>query len=159
MQQFQNYLTNQYQQPIYQPMQNPYMDRIQMQNQQMTQTQMPGMNQGMLARMVDNFENITANDVPMNGGALFVKNDGSEIQFRQWTSQGTIEKTSYLAQKSNLDSQMIKSSTEEEKLILGANKEVLEGILNKVDMLSDKIDEILKQKPTSRGKKEVLNDE
>ena len=156
MQPYQNFLNNQ---PVYQnPYQNPYMDNRPMNLQQYQQSLQPT-NQGMLTRVVDNFESITANDVSMQGGSLFVKNDGSEIQLRKWTSQGTIETTSYLPQNSILDTQTIKLSTEEEKLKFDAFNDVLEGIQTKVDMLSDKIDEILKQKTTSRSKKEVSADE
>lgn len=154
-----NYSTNnipQYQQPIYQ---NPYMDNRMANLQALQQSLQPMQSQGLLTRVVDNFDTITANDVPMQGGGLFVKNDGSEIQLRQWTAQGKIETTSYLACKSNLDANMINSSTEEINSLYGANKEVLEGILNKVDLLSDKVDEILKQKTNPRSKKEVIADE
>ena len=47
-------------------------------------------------RTVNDFNEITANDVPMNGGfAYFPKNDMSEIQLRRWTPQGTIETISF----------------------------------------------------------------
>lgn len=154
-----NYSTNnipQYQQPIYQ---NPYMDNRMANLQALQQSLQPMQSQGLLTRVVDNFDTITANDVPMQGGGLFVKNDGSEIQLRQWTSQGTIQTTSYLAQKSNLDSEVGKISSDEEKLKFSAFNEVLEGIQTKVDSLSDKIDEILKQKTTSKSRKEVVADE
>lgn len=100
---YQNYSMNsyqQYQQPVYQQMPNPYMDRMQqLQNmQQQLNTpqiqpvqQMQQMFQGLSGRIVDDFNVITANDVPMDGnGAIFVKKDGSEIQVRNWTAQGTI---------------------------------------------------------------------
>ena len=66
--------------------QMPYMDQLSQyrQTQQIPQPQLSG-------RFVDAFESITANDVPMDGnGAIFVKRDGSEIQVRNWTAQGTI---------------------------------------------------------------------
>ena len=154
-----NYSTNnipQYQQPIYQ---NPYMDNRMANLQALQQSLQPMQSQGLLTRVVDNFDTITANDVPMQGGGLFVKSDGEQIQFRQWTSQGTIQTTSYLAQKSNLDSEVGKISSDEEKLKFSAFNEVLEGIQTKVDSLSDKIDEILKQKTTSKSRKEVVADE
>ena len=34
---------------------------------------------------VDNFDDITANDVPMENGAFFILNDGKEIQYRHWS--------------------------------------------------------------------------
>lgn len=156
MQQYLNYSMNnypQYQQPMYQPMQNPYMDRFQqLQAQQMVPTQMPGTNQGLMARMVDNFESITANDVPMSGGALFVKSDGSEIERRVWNADGTISKTSYLPQIGDLKTQTIKISNEEEKLKFEAFNDVLMGIQEDIKTINDKIDKI--SRPT-RAKKEV----
>lgn len=103
MQTYPNYSMNgysPYQMPIYQQsyqpqmMQQPYMDRMaQLQNmQQNLQSQAPSPSiPGLVGRLVEDFNVITANDVPMDGnGAIFVKNDGSEIQLRNWTAQGTI---------------------------------------------------------------------
>ena len=154
-----NYSTNnipQYQQPIYQ---NPYMDNRMANLQALQQSLQPMQSQGLLTRVVDNFDTITANDVPMQGGGLFVKNDGSEIQLRQWTAQVKIETTSYLACKSNLDANMINSSTEEINSLYGANKEVLEGITESLNNLHEKIDKISKQNTTSRAKKGEIADE
>lgn len=160
MQPWQNYLTNnypQYQQPIYQPMQSPYMDRLQqLQAQQMVPTQMSVVNQGLIARVVDNFDSITANDVPMSGGALFVKNDGSEIERRVWNADGTISKTLYLPHIDDSGTQTIKISNEKEKLKFDAFNEILEGIQEDIKILSEKIDKI--NKPT-RAKKEASEDE
>lgn len=163
MPQFPTYLMNnctQYQQPMYQPMQNPYMDRLQqVQLQQMVPTQMSGANQGLIARLVDSFDSITANDVPMNGGALFVKNDGSMIEYRSWKADGTISKTSYLTHIDDLDTQTIKVLNEEEKLKFDTFNEFLEGISKKVDYLSEKLDELVNPRQTSKNKKEVRVDE
>lgn len=47
-------------------------------------------------RMVNGFNEITANDVPMTGGfAYFPKADGSEISVRHWNNNGTISQTVY----------------------------------------------------------------
>lgn len=156
MQQYLNYSMNnypQYQQPMYQPMQNPYMDRLQqLQTQQMVPTQMSGANQGLMARVIDNFDSITANDVPMSGGALFVKSDGSEIERRVWNADGTISKTSYLPHIGDLETQTVKISSEEEKKKFEAFNDVLRGIQEDIKTINDKIDKI--SKPT-RAKKEV----
>ena len=62
-------------------------------------TQMAGANQqqiGLNGRIIDDFNILSANDVPMDGnGAIFIKKDGSEIQLRNWTANGTIQTTSY----------------------------------------------------------------
>lgn len=83
----------------YQPMQNPYMAQMgqyqqsfQPQVQQVQQQQPVGLN----CRIVDDFNSIVANDVPMDGnGAFFVKRDGSEVQHRNWAANGTIVTTQY----------------------------------------------------------------
>ena len=97
MQQFPNYWTNsyqQYQQPMQQmqPTINPYMQQF----QQMNQTNQQFLQSSVAGRFVDDFSAITANDVPMDGsGAIFVKKDGSEIQVRNWTANGTIASKTY----------------------------------------------------------------
>lgn len=89
-----------------QPINNPYMERMnQLQNYQqslqMQPSQMSGANQqqpiGLNCRIIDDFNMIVANDVPMDGnGAIFMKRDGSEMQWRNWSANGTIVTTSYL---------------------------------------------------------------
>lgn len=82
-----------------QPVQNPYMAQMgqyqqnfQPQLQQAQQQQPTGLN----CRIVDDFNSIVANDVPMDGnGAFFVKRDGSEVQHRNWAANGTIVTTPY----------------------------------------------------------------
>ncbi len=82
----------------YQPMQNPYM--AQMQYQQNFQPQVQQIQQppqiGLNCRLVDDFNAIVANDVPMDGnGAIFVDRNGTEMQWRNWTPNGTIQTIVY----------------------------------------------------------------
>lgn len=81
--------------------QQPYMDRLAglqqyqqtLQQPQMVGTQMSLPNQpiGLNGKMVDAVEQITANDVPMDGSvAIFPKKDMSEIYLKSWTPNGTI---------------------------------------------------------------------
>lgn len=94
---------NPYQQNNMIPMQNPYADRMaQLQNYQqnlnMQPTQMSGTNQqqGLIGKVVNDFAEITANDVPMSGvSAVFPKADMSEVQLRAWTPSGTIQTITY----------------------------------------------------------------
>lgn len=95
--------TNQYQNAG-QPMQNPYIDRMnQMQQyQQNMQIQQPQFQMqspqppGISGRVVNDFSEITASDVPMNGSAAFFpKSDGAEIQVRAWSPNGTIQTVIY----------------------------------------------------------------
>lgn len=79
--------------------QNPYMDRMAQlqQYQQSLQPQVQQQFSGLNGKIVDDFNSITGNDVPMDGiGAIFFKNDGSEIQHRVWNAtNGSIITTSY----------------------------------------------------------------
>lgn len=55
--------------------------------------QNPAPYMGISGRYVNTFEEITANDVPMDGkSALFIKNDMSEIEARAWTPNGMINR-------------------------------------------------------------------
>lgn len=98
-----------YQPPYQQPYQPPMQDRMaQLQNQYQAavppmyppmQIQQPqqGMSANymqapqMVGRFVNDFSEITANDVPMDGRcAIFAKNDLTEIQARAWSAEGKI---------------------------------------------------------------------
>lgn len=141
MQQFQNYSINgypQYQMPMYQPqpLPNPYMERLaQMQNMSYPQSQNPS------ARIVDNFEAISANDVPMDGnGAVFIKRDGSEIQVRSWSANGTISRSVF---KPVLSDEGKNTLPNEAKPEYEAFNGLLGEIGKKVDDLSLKVEGIL----------------
>lgn len=151
----------------YQPYQqgNPYLDRLNslQQYQQALQPQAPAC----VSRYVDNFDVITANDVPMGSKAVFVKNDGSEIQVRAWGKMGNIEMTSYLpvldVKNENMDKssgEMGKSQNETFNAVTdGFNaaftelKEQIAELDAKFDKLESKFDNRT-AKTTSRTKKE-----
>lgn len=91
---------NNYMQPMSMPqMQNPYADRmnqLQQYQQNLQQNMQQNQPQGIIGRVVNDFGEITANDVPMNGNAAFFpKADGSELQVRSWTANGTIQTVVY----------------------------------------------------------------
>lgn len=108
MQQF-----NPYSQPImnspyqsgYNPMLSPQQRLMQMEQQypqysQQNQFMQPQVQQnqpqGIVGKIVNDFSELTANDVPMNGSAAFFpKADGSELQVRSWTANGTIQTVVY----------------------------------------------------------------
>lgn len=108
MSQFPNYYPNpQMNQPnmgmyqnFNQPMNNPYADRmnqLQQYQQNLQQPQIPqNQPQGLIGKVVNDFAEITANDVPMNGvSAVFPKADLSEVQLRTWAANGTIQTITY----------------------------------------------------------------
>ena len=83
-------------QPQYQNYQPQYQPQHQMQQFQPLSQQFRQQAPAMIGRVVNAFEEITANDVPMDAPfAIFYKADGSEIQVRGWTSQGTIATKGY----------------------------------------------------------------
>lgn len=46
-------------------------------------------------RIVNNAQEISASDVPMDGKAVFVKADNSELYVKQWNPNGTIQTVTY----------------------------------------------------------------
>ena len=160
MNNYQPYTTPGYpQQQMYtQQMQAPQMDRLaqlQAMQQSLQQAQMPPAYQGILGRIVDDFGAITANDVPMNGmGAVFIKKDGSEVQIRNWTANGTIAMTSYtpVLEPQNADPSI--SSPNANGMNMGEIMSLIGTISEKVDGVSLQLNDLLKTKTNSRAKKE-----
>lgn len=145
--------------------QQPYMDRLaglqqyqqtlQQPQMQMQPQQMPV---GLNGKMVDVVDQITANDVPMDGSvAIFPKKDMSEIYLKSWTPNGTIATVVYhpvMEEPSN-------SAPVRDNLKIGLSDEVTEIFMQKFDELANKIEELEKSmtKPmtkttVSRTKKE-----
>lgn len=168
MSQLPNYLNPQTQavQPIYPnynfqtPVQNPYIDRF-AQNQamqQMNQVQNQQMNQvqGLNGRIVDDFSTITANDVPMDAmGALFIKSDGTEIQRRVWTSNGTIATSRF---KPVLEEQTSNSPQGKEKTTFDLSEASTEVFMKRFDDITNRLEKMEKnfgKTTTARNKKEV----
>ena len=160
MQQFQSYYPM-YQNNYSQPMQNPYMQRMenlqqfqQAINQPMS-TPMSGTSQFTpLGKIVESVDIVKATDIPMDGNAYyFPKADGSEIYSKRWLSNG---QTQILAFKPILDGEADNSLIETEKMKFDTFTQFLEGIQNDVRILNEKVDKL--SKPT-RSKKEVSDDE
>ena len=145
--------------------QQPYMDRLaglQQYQQTLQQPQMQMQPQqmqiGLNGKMVDVVDQITANDVPMDGSvAIFPKKDMSEIYLKSWTPNGTIATVVFrpVMEESN------NSASVQESLKVGLSDEVTEVFMQKFDELAKKIEELEKSmtKPTakttvSRTKKE-----
>lgn len=152
-----------YQVPVYQPMysqqvtQQPYLDRLS-QLHTMQQNLQPQQFYGLNGRVVDSFESIMANDVPMDGTfAMFPKRDMSEVCVKYWTGEGKI---ATLIFKPILETHTEASAEDESKAKLDELSNALGGIYEKIEVLSFKMDEVLKTKNVSRiNKKEVGADE
>ena len=111
----------------------------------MPQTQMQPV--GISGKYVNDFNEITASDIPMNSPAIFAKNDRSEIQLREWNPNGQITTTLYKA--------VIGKPQETITPIQPTfnPSEVLDPIFEKLAELEEKIDKLPKTTP-SRAKKE-----
>lgn len=145
---------NMYQQP---QMPVQYMDRLgQLQASQQVQMipqNNPRMYSNINGGIVEDFNLITANDVPMDGnGAVFVKKDGSEIQVRNWTAQGTISTSVF---KPVVQEEARNLLPSEEKSL----EKLSEAFEGKFQELSEKIDRIEKALKGNVKKREVADDE
>lgn len=139
-----------------QPMQNLYMAQMnQQQFQPQVQPQMQVQQQqiGLNCRVVDDFSMITANDVPMDGnGAVFMRKDASEVQWRNWAANGTIQTTVYcpIQPENQLEGtnipQMDFNALNEDVRALR------EDILARLDAIERSV-----AKPSARGKKVEVN--
>ena len=134
-----------------------YMDRIaQLQAMQQPMQTAPQHVPGLSGIIVESFDVITANDVPMDGnGAVFIKNDGSEIQIRNWTSQGTISTSRF---KPVQNTQADNSATNAENASEKPYRELGDIFLKRFDELDGRL-ERLEKSIVKRVKKEVASDD
>ena len=149
------------------PVPNPYMDRmaqLQQYQQNLQPGQIPGtypqQPQGIIGRSVNDFSEITANDVPMDGrSAVFPKNDMSEIQVRTWGNDGKIITTSYKPILEHQNQMADISILESEKLKIGISDDVTAAFMKRFDDIEKRLDEFAiksaAKTSTSRTKKEA----
>lgn len=118
---------------------NPYMERLtnlQQYQQALQQPQIqPAQQPAVISRIVDNFDSITAQDVPMSGQAVFIKSDGSEIQIRSWNNTGLIDKTTYKAILATETPNTDKLPQNELESKFDPLNELTEGIMKRFDNL------------------------
>lgn len=138
------------------PQYNPYADRIaqlQAQQQQLQASQ----NMVTLGKVVESVDVLKTLEVPMDGQQYyFPKADGTEIYAKQWLPNGT---TRILTFKPSLDDKVDENTLEEEKMNVEQFNKVVEGILNEIQTINSKIDKISKPSTSTRGKKEVAEDD
>ena len=152
-------MNNPYQAPMmnnpYMQSQNPYMDRMNfLQNYQqnlqqpLVPTSMSGANQqampqqivGINGRIVQAVENINANEVPMDGSvAFFPKQDLTEIYAKSWNADGTIRTLTF---KPVLNDKTDILSGDTKKLEFDLSEKATEGIMAKLNELSEKIEQL-----------------
>ena len=162
-------MNNPYQVPMmnnpYIQSQNPYMDRMNfLQNYQqnlqqpLVPTSMSGANQqampqqiaGINGRIVQAVETINPNEVPMDGSvAFFPKQDLTEIYAKSWNADGTIRTLTF---KPVLNDKTDILSGNTEKLEFDLSEKATEGIMAKLNELSEKIEQLSlgTQRKTSR---------
>ena len=162
-------MNNPYQVPMmnnpYIQSQNPYMDRMNfLQNYQqnlqqpLVPTSMSGANQqampqqiaGINGRIVQAVETINPNEVPMDGSvAFFPKQDLTEIYAKSWNADGTIRTLTF---KPVLNDKADILSGDTEKLEFDLSEKATEGIMAKLNELSEKIEQLSlgTQRKTSR---------
>ena len=162
-------MNNPYQAPMmnnpYIQSQNPYMDRMNfLQNYQqnlqqpLVPTSMSGANQqamsqqiaGINGRIVQAVETINPNEVPMDGSvAFFPKQDLTEIYAKSWNADGTIRTLTF---KPVLNDKTDVLSGDTEKLEFDLSEKATEGIMAKLNELSEKIEQLYlgTQRKTSR---------
>lgn len=92
---------------------------------------------GIAGRYVNDFNEITANDVPMNGSpAIFAKNDRSEIQMREWSPNGQIVSTVYRA--------VAPTAEAPAEQPFDPRADLLEPILERINQLENKLNKLPK---------------
>lgn len=121
-----------------------YMERYQAQPQQ----------NGIMAKIVNDFSEITANDVSMNSPFnIFAKNDMSEIQIRKWNGMGTIDNLTFKRIENEEPSNNTKTDFES---FVEASEKAQMDFLKRLEAIENKIDLFA---PKPRVKKEVSGDE
>lgn len=143
------YQQNPYSQNIFNPYQNQ--QNYQFQQQSNIQQPMIQQNNSLIGRFVDDFSTITANDVPMQNPATFIKNDGSEIQIRGWNASGTISTTVYKPVVSGQDDNAENKSMNS----LDVLNEDMRAFRDEINARFDKLEKSIGGNSRGRAKKEV----
>lgn len=104
-------------------------------------------------KIINRDEDINVNDIPMDGSvAIFPKADYSEIEARQWNSNGTISKIVFKPIQTDNPSN---STLEEEKLKYEEISKQFEGVFSKLDELSVAVGKLSAPKSRTVAKKEA----
>ena len=134
--QYNSYYPYQYQQPRYDLQQNQPLF-----NQQ--QNIQPQQQAGLNGKVVQAVEQITANDVPMDGSvAVFPKQDMSEIYAKSWNADGTIRTIVYKPYTAS-QPDVANSSADMSKMKMGLSDEATEAFMARFDSLEKKFDELM----------------
>lgn len=138
----------------YQPMQNPYMDRMAQLQQYQQSLQQPVSQAQMSAmgKIVDSIDVVKATDIPMDGNSYyFPKADGTEVYCKQWLRNGT---TRILTFKPVFEDNPNNLSSDTEKMKISISDDVTEAFMKRFDELEKRIDDLMPKKTAARSKKE-----
>ena len=138
----------------YQPMQNPYMDRMAQLQQYQQSLQQPVSQAQMSAmgKIVDSIDVVKATDIPMDGNSYyFPKADGTEVYCKQWLQNGT---TRILTFKPVFEDNPNNLSSDTEKMKISISDDVTEAFMKRFDELEKRIDDLMPKKTAARSKKE-----
>lgn len=107
---------------------------------------------GLSAKYVNDFGEITASDIPMNGQpAIFAKSDKSEIQLREWSPNGQIITTLYKPYFQPKQEDATNTIPMVEQPLFDAKTEVLDPIFERISALEDKLDKLSKPTTSTKG--------
>lgn len=121
-----NYSNNNY--PYYQQYQQNYIPQAQVQPIQ----------NGIYGRLVDSFDMITANDVPMSGEpATFIKRDLSEVQVRMWNSNGQIVTNVYKPDRATKTEDTTNVSSDDLKCLYNSMSDLQTSLNARFDKIDD----------------------
>lgn len=151
--QYNSYYPYQYQQPRYDLQQNQPLF-----NQQ--QSIQPQQQVGLNGKVVQAVEQITANDVPMDGSvAVFPKQDMSEIYTKSWNADGTIRTIVYKPYTASQPG-VANSSADMSKMKMGLSDEATEAFMARFDSLEKRFDELMPKIASKRpgGLKKEANE-
>lgn len=116
---------------------NPMANMQRFQTQEQIQQTMPQQITGINGRIVQEVDNINANEVPMDGSmAFFPKQDLSEIYVKGWNADGTIRTTVF---KPVSNSNGINTSNIGSESKISLSEEVTEGIMKRFDEIETKL--------------------
>ena len=141
---------------------NPYMQRME-HLQQFQQTLQPTVPQQLqnqfpaLGKIVESVDIVKTTDIPMDGNMYYFPTaDGSTVFGKRWLANG---QTQILAFKPILSEETTNTPTSELETLLNGKMNVLDGVLESLNNLHEKIDKISKSNTTSKAKKESVTDE
>lgn len=125
----------------YQPNYNPYQQSNYMpQNAyNVPQPSIPSIT----GRTVTDFNEIVANDVPMDGrSAVFLKQDLSEIQIRSWGADGKIQTRIYMPITDNFPNDVRDNTLNAQNIEISLTETLTSSFMERFDEITSRLDDI-----------------